>query len=303
LTLSQQVYPGLRDLFDMQGNARRKALILVGLEMIIMMIIAASLPRLTLQPGMPIPRLENNQVVVVQVESEPIAAISAAKFFVVLISLFLAGTFLFGVYKILRGINWKNLAGYIWRMLVVSLIFCIIIFLILLIPGSESPIAAELPVPTPKPFVTSPLGPVPSVLLWLVGIGLLVSSILVGVWIVLSSSHRTIQIDLVGIEAEKAWQAIKYGQDLKDVIIQCYRQMSLAVEKEQGIKRKGFMTTGEFEKLLEAAGIPHDPIHQLTQLFEAVRYGTWQPNLLDEEKAIQCLEAIMQYSRESKRAN
>jgi hypothetical protein len=131
----------------------------------------------------------------------------------------------------------------------------------------------------------------------------LVIGALVGVWILASSSGRALPIDLVGFEAEKAWQALRSGLDLKDVIITCYRQMSLALEHEQGIKRKDFMTTGEFENLLAAAGIPHDPIHQLTRLFEAVRYGNWQPNPADEQMAIQCLEAIMLYSRETKATN
>ncbi len=72
------------------------------------------------------------------------------------------------------------------------------------------------------------------------------------------------------------------------------------LEKEQGIERKDFMTTGEFEVLLETAGAPHDPVHQLTQLFEAVRYGNWQPNPMDDQKAIQALEAIMLFSQEAK---
>jgi hypothetical protein len=59
------------------------------------------------------------------------------------------------------------------------------------------------------------------------------------------------------------------------------------------------MTTGEFEILLETAGIPHEPIHQLTLLFDAVRYGHWQPNAVDEQKAIQCLEAIMLHSHDA----
>ena len=71
------------------------------------------------------------------------------------------------------------------------------------------------------------------------------------------------------------------------------------MRQEQGIERKDFMTTREFENLLETAGVPHDPIHQLTQLFEAVRYGNWQPNPVDEQKAIHCLQAIMLYSRET----
>jgi hypothetical protein len=78
--------------------------------------------------------------------------------------------------------------------------------------------------------------------------------------------------------------------------------MSLALEQEQGIERKDFMTTREFEHLLETAGVPHDPIHQLTRLFEAVRYGNWQPNPVDEQKAIHCLQAIMLYCREPKKA-
>jgi hypothetical protein len=143
---------------------------------------------------------------------------------------------------------------------------------------------------------------VPAPLLWLVGIVLLISSILLAIWIFTPSRRETTTIGLVGLEAEKAWQSLMTGLDLKDVIIKCYRQMSLALEQEQGIEREDFMTTREFENLLEAAGIPHDPIHQLTQLFEAVRYGNWQPNPVDEQKAIQCFQAIMLSSRDAKKA-
>jgi hypothetical protein len=107
----------------------------------------------------------------------------------------------------------------------------------------------------------------------------------------------------VGLEAEKAWQELIAGVGLKGVIIKCYRQMSLALEKEQGIERKEFMTTGEFEDLLEAAGFPSAPLHRLTRLFEAVRYGNWQPNPLDEQNAIDCLGAIMLFSRKAKEMN
>ena len=173
----------------------------------------------------------------------------------------------------------------------------------LLLPKSQSSVPLELPPPTYTPPVTSRLGPVPPLLLWLVGIGLLVAIALIGAWLFASPTKRVATIDIVGLEAEKAWQALKTGLDLKDVIAKCYRQMSLAVEKEQGLEREASMTTGEFEDLLEAAGIPHDPIHQLTQLFEAVRYGNWRPNPSDEQKAIDCLEAIMLYSREAKKKN
>ena len=287
----------------MTYDARRKTLILLGLMMILTVIIAASLSQLELQPGMPLPRLENNQVSLPPVEEEPLVAISINEFFKVLFALVLAGSMLYLIYRMIRGTSWKNLGTYIQPIVVIGLIACSIIFLIMLMPKTQGDLLVEMPLPTETPLVTSPLGSVPVVLLWLVGIGLLVSSILLGIWIFAPShSRRETAIDLVGLEAEKAWQALITGLDLKDVVVRCYRQMSLALEREQGIERKDFMTTREFEHLSGTAGVPQDPIHQLTRLFEAVRYGNWQPNPVDEQKAIHCLQAIMVYCREPKKA-
>jgi hypothetical protein len=248
--------------------------------------------------------LENSQVVITPLKEEPLVAISINEFVKVLFVLLLAGSMLYMVYKLTRGVGWRNLGAIILPMLVIILITVgILTLIVMLLPKSQEPLLMELPTPTPMPPVTSPLGPVPPWLLWVVGIGLLAGSILTGVWIFYSSSNRIKTIDLVGLEAEKAWQALRLGLDLKDVIIQCYRQMSLVLEKERGVEREAFMTTREFESLLEAVGIPHEPIHQLTRLFEAVRYGNWQPNQTDEQKAIQCLEAIMLSSREAKDAD
>jgi hypothetical protein len=284
----------------MTGNAKHKALILLGLVMIITVIIAASLPRLDLQPGMPLPKLEYGQVVIVPIEKEPLVSIEVNEFVKMLFIIILTGSMLYVMYKLLRGANWRDLTSLIQPILIITLTIGSLLFLMLQLPKTQGSIPMELPIPTPTPPIRSPLGPVPPLLFWLVGIGLLITGSLIGVWVFASPSGRTTMIDVVGLEAEKAWQAINIGLDLKDVIVQCYRQMSLALEKERGIERKDFMTTREFEDLLEAAGAPHDPVHQLTQLFEAVRYGNWQPNPLDKQKAIQCLEAIMLYSREAK---
>jgi hypothetical protein len=287
----------------MTGNTKRKALILFGLVMIFTAIIAASLPQLELQPGMPLPRLENNQVVIVPTEEKPLVVASVNEFVKALFILFVAGAMLYVTYKLLRGANWKDLATLTRPLVAIGLIMGVFLFVIMLIPNSVDSVPVELPIPTPAPLVTAPLGPVPASLFWLVGIGLLVICGLVAVWMFAPASSRATTIDLVGLEAEKAWQALKTGLDLKDVIIKCYRQMSLALEMEQGLARKDSMTTGEFENLLAAAGVPHAPIHQLTQLFEAVRYGNWRPNPADEQKAIHCLEAIMAYSREAKKTD
>jgi len=285
----------------MTYSAKRKALIFLGLVMVITMIIAASLPQLQLQPGMPLPSLSNGQVKAAQAKEDQFVFMSANQFIVILIGLIVAITTLYSMYKLLKGADWKNIVATARSMLFISLLVCGILLLIMMIPGSESSTQVEMPPQTPEPLVTSPLGAAPPVLLWVVGIGLLIMTALAGMWIITSRQPKP--IDLVGLEAERAWQALKTGLDLKDVIIKCYHQMSLALEKDRGIEREDFMTTGEFEHLLETAGLPYDPIHQLTQLFDAVRYGNWKPNPADEQKAIQCLEAIMVYSHETKETN
>ena len=285
----------------MTGSVKRTTLILLGLVIIITMVIAASLPRLELQPGLPLPRLENNQVVSESAAAQPLVVIPVEKFFGIFFSVILAGTFVYMLYKLVRGAHREDFIAFIRPLVVISLIAGGIIFLLLLLPGSgDASVSNELSLPTPAPVVTAPLGPVPVSLSWLVGIALLLTGLLVGVWILTASSRRAKPVDLVLSEAEKAWQALKTGLDLKDVIIKCYRQMSLALQQERGIERKEFMTTGEFESLLEAEGIPHEPIHQLTRLFDAVRYGNWRPNPADEQMALQCLEAILRYSHAAK---
>jgi len=139
-------------------------------------------------------------------------------------------------------------------------------------------------------------------LLWIVGVTLVAATILMAGWIVLSRPRPFSGPHFLELEAEKARLAILEGAGLTDVILQCYLQMSLALKQEQGIERETYMTTGEFERFLEAEGFPHDPIHQLTRLFEAVRYGHWQPGLTEKQNAIDCLEAIINYSRERRQA-
>jgi len=287
----------------MTGSARRNSLILLVVVTIITMIIAASLPQLELQPGMPLPKLEDNRVVIAPVGTGPLETVPVDEFILKFVLLIAAGSLLHALYKALRGAKWKDLTSFIWPTFVIILIIIGFLFLIMMLPRSEGPIVMEQPLPTLAPPVRSPLGPVPPILLWLVGIGLLAVVILIGIWISGSASRRATTIDIVGLEAEKAWRELKIGLGLKGVIIKCYGQMSLALEKEQGIEREKSMTTGEFENLLEAAGIPRDPIHQLTRLFEAVRYGNWQPSSYDEQNAIHCLEAIIVYSRGAKKAN
>ena len=270
---------------------------MLGTAIFIIMILAAALPRLEFQPGMPLPRLQHGQLVAAPGEKQPYVSISATKFILVIIGILLTGATLYSAYQLVRGTDWRLISSFLRYMLLVSVMIGCLVFLVMLFSNSNSSAPLEIPVATPRPVaVTAPLGAVPPFLLWVVGMGLLVVGVLVVIWI-FTPSRQSNPIDLVGLEAEKARHALTIGGDLKDVIIHCYIQMSLALQQEKGIERKDFMTTGEFETLLKNAGIPHEPIHQLTRLFDAVRYGHWQPNSVDEQKAIQCLEAIMVHSR------
>ena len=102
-------------------------------------------------------------------------------------------------------------------------------------------------------------------------------------------------------EAAYARQALLDGQDLREVIIRCYVRMGRALQEEQQIERESFMTTGEFEVLLAARGVPPDPVRQLTRLFDAVRYGRREPAAGEEQRALQCLDAILAYCRQAPR--
>lgn len=288
----------------MTDSAKRKTIVLLGLVILLTMLVAANLQKLEFQPGMPLPRLEQGQLVAVPIAEAPSVSISAPRFILILIALVLTGVTLYTAYQIFRGADWQLIIYVLRYALIIGVAISFLVFLIMLFPGSTIGTPAEIPIPTmtSQPVVTSPLGSAPPSLLWLVGIGLLIITVLVAMWM-FTPVRQAGPLDLLGLEAERARQALISGVDLKDVIINCYHQMSLTMKQEQGIEREGFMTIREFETVMESVGIPQEPIHLLTRLFEAVRYGHWQPDALDEQQAIQCLEAIMINSRNVREKN
>ncbi|MBW8012484.1 MAG: DUF4129 domain-containing protein [Chloroflexi bacterium] len=111
-------------------------------------------------------------------------------------------------------------------------------------------------------------------------------------WFVISRFVRPKPTTLEFI-AQGAINEIKAGADFKDTIIQCYYDMSAAVNEHRGIKRNQSMTTREFEMHLKDHGLPSKHIMQLTRLFENVRYGSKTPNSIEERQAISALQAIV----------
>ena len=282
----------------MTGTTKQKTLILLGLLILSTVVIAVNLPQLEFQPGMPLPRLQHGQLVL-PVEENRFVSVSSIKFLLILIGIFLTLATLYTVYQLFRGIDWK-LVLYVLRygMFAAVVVGCLV-FLVMLFPESEPYTPVEIVIPTPVPVAESPVEAAPPSLLWLAGAGLLLLSV-IALTQVFTRTRQPAPVDLVTWEAEKARRALQTGAVLKDVVINCYFQMGQVLKQQRGIERDDFMTTGEFEMLLKEAGIPHEPIHQLTQLFDAVRYGNWQPNPADEQMAIRCLDAIVLHGRAGK---
>lgn len=177
----------------------------------------------------------------------------------------------------------------------------IILFLLLILLLPESmPAASDTPIedlagiqaPPGYIYKIAPIGNPPANLFWFVTASLLLGAILLGAWLLYQTFRRSRMENPFVSEASAALQAIEEGCDLRSVIIHCYLQMSRIVKEKQGIEREDSVTAREFENLLEARGIPAIPIHQLTRLFEKVRYGSKTPDAQDELAAKECLSAI-----------
>ncbi len=282
----------------MTGTEKRNALFLIAMLMVIVVILAGSLSKLELQPGIPLPEIQDNEMIMAVPDRGPVEPLSINRFFSIFFGILLGCSVLYMLYQLIRGASWHDILAFLRTLAVIALISTIVLTVVLMAPVSTS--APDVPVvlPTPIPQETAPLGPVPPILLWIVGFALLATTIAIAVWIYRSVTKKDAVIDLVVREAEKARQDLLIGIGLKDVIIRCYKAMSAALERERGIERDQYMTTLEFEERLKTAGVPEEPVRELTRLFNMARYGNWQPGSDDERKAIQCFETIARFSQE-----
>ncbi|MEE9435178.1 MAG: DUF4129 domain-containing protein [Candidatus Adiutricales bacterium] len=137
---------------------------------------------------------------------------------------------------------------------------------------------------------------------WLVLItSLLLSALVLGIGVYLWRRLRNLSspLEQVAQEAQKTIDEIRSGTDLKEGVIRCYYEMARVLSEERGIKRRQAMTTREFEKQLEEAGLTSGHVSRLTRLFEQVRYGSKHLGDREEREALDCLTAIVEASKES----
>lgn len=143
------------------------------------------------------------------------------------------------------------------------------------------------------------------VLITSIVIALFVTLILVAIVYSIYKSRRNERmkdqpLQKVELEAQAAIDAIEAGGDFRSVIMRCYYEMSKAVSEHRSLMRSQDMTPHEFEVLLEGHGMPREPVHQLTQLFEQVRYGALNPGRPEERVAVSSLSAIIAACRRSR---
>jgi hypothetical protein len=280
----------------MTVDSKRIALALFFLAAVGVLLIAAALPLLELQPGVPLPDLGIGRGRGLSPEPPPVISISFVTLIKTILIIVLLVMVVHAGYRWRKQISWKEILVPTLCIAVIALIGLAILFAL---QGVHINFKAQAPEILPPEITIEgpPLGPVSPNLIWLVWIGLAAGLILFGARILFWTTGRSRPEDAVEREAEQAIRALQTGSDIKNVIVRCYLQMSLALQKERGIKLEATMTARDFERLLEARGIPHAPVHQLTRLFEEARYGHRPSGSEDERNAFDCLNAIVQYSR------
>jgi hypothetical protein len=281
----------------MTQRTKNIALLLLSAALISVILLAASLSNLQLHPGSPFPGGGNSGD-----SANPAAASPSLKSysFPILQGILALIFLILVIYVPIRMMALVNVKV-ILRLVLAMVILLVLIFLL---PHLDLGQPAYIPsepsgISTPPSFdyPVTPLGRPPQALIWLViiGIGLGLSVFiftLVKGWL----RPPPVEAELLQ-DAEAAVNDLKAGADLKNVIIRCYLQMTRSLQEERGIERNYAMTVREFETRLNSLGFPAAPVHQLTSLFEKLRYGEQAMDANDEQVAVESLSQIIQFCR------
>lgn len=130
---------------------------------------------------------------------------------------------------------------------------------------------------------------------FIIGLVLILGTLLLAWWLWNMGTHsrnKNVRQNLAAI-ARDTLDEIADGRDFYDTVTNCYMRMIDTVSSGRGILRQETMTPAEFANKLDAAGLPGEPVHRLTRLFEAVRYGAKKPGQVETSEAVSCLNAIV----------
>ena len=283
---------------------RRRTLIVFSVFLLLLTVLAAGLSNLELKDGI---KFDFQQVTRPQALS---GGVMDAGLWPFIIKVILAtGTLIAPIYLIYMLIDKKRRK----RLLFDLVGFGILFFLLNLLRESMSK-NPPLPAPglmisggglTPIPEVSGtpmPAVPVPSDgLITITAIVLSVVAVsMISLFFVMMARRRrpepNVMIELA-TQAEEAIDALITGENLRETILLCYRRMTEIAAKHRNLPREISVTPHEFETLLVANGMPANSVHELTRLFEDVRYGDQNVGEEDRERAITALRVILAVSR------
>jgi hypothetical protein len=157
----------------------------------------------------------------------------------------------------------------------------------------EMPRMGEVDAPKPLPeFTANPSDE--TVLAVTIAISLLIVGLAAAlIWLMVRRRPQPpTAMQALADEAEQAISSIQAGGRLDETITRCYREMCRVLQEERGIERNAAMTPSEFEQVLSGKGMPRQAVHQLTHLFEEIRYGSKPAGPREEQMAIESLSAI-----------
>jgi len=261
-------------------------------------LMSASLPNLELNPG-------KGQIAVMKGEEfESVGAASPNPYAFFMVRAFFL---VLGVLIPLAIIFSLRVPEARWRLFLFLCVILVLFLLVNYIPWNRSPVsltgiqmpgsvASMLPSSTGKEYIPHP----PRWIVYAASFSL--SALVLGLSLFLWLRWRrsqTSSLDLVAREAHKTIKELRAGADLKEGVIRCYYDMSRVLKEQHGLSRRHAMTTREFERYLEEAGLSGDHVRRLTRLFEKVRYGAKNLGEAEEGEAIDCLTAIIRSSEGS----
>jgi len=278
----------------MKPLSRRQALILLSISLFGMLLFSMALPNLKLLAGRPIPGAQE----IFEFEPEtvsphPSTHSTIPQPILILGMAIFALVFLFLVIDLAKKVKIKVILLCLAGLAALELI----LFLLYQVgtPAGETAAPASVTLATPKPehFTVQPLGnPPESFTRWIIAVvALLAVALLVWMFIMAVRPRLTRNNDLNRSTAA-AIKALEDGQDLSDVILRCYKEMSDFLNNSRGIEREESLTPREFEVALLELGLPARPVHEITRLFELVRYGEKPLGEVDRENAIASLREI-----------
>ncbi len=96
---------------------------------------------------------------------------------------------------------------------------------------------------------------------------------------------------------ENALAGLSSGRNATGVVAECYREMMRAFAASSGVDPLP-LTPREFAHALESMGLGGDALEELTSLFELVRYGQRDDDLL-APRALRCMSLLHDHLREA----